>query len=228
MNKNRCRHLRQIAITAERSVRVTWLTVAVLAAVWIFSGEAALAADLTPTESVRSTITEVVKILDDADLRQPVRAAERRQQIERVVKDRVSYEEMGKRALGMPWNELTEDERKEFVSLFVQLLRDTFAGRIDAYAGQQVAYLSEQLEEGYAEVKAKLTGSKTDTLLDFRLADRSGIWLVYDVVIDGASVVGNYHAQFTSIMRDLSYAGLISRMKERTLLVKTFETGTDR
>lgn len=224
MNRNKCRHLQHNAGMVEPA-GIMW---AGLVALMILSGHGASAAELTPTESVRTTITDVVKILDDAELKQPERAAERRQQIEQVVKNRVSYEEMGRRALGMPWNDLTEEERKEFVGLFVQLLRDTFAGRIDAYAGQQVAYLSEQLSEGYAEVRAKLTGSKTDTSLDFRLADRSGTWRVYDVVIDGASVVGNYHAQFTSIIRDLSYAGLISRMKERTLLVKTFETDTDR
>jgi phospholipid transport system substrate-binding protein len=122
--------------------------------------------------------------------------------------------------------DLTDSERQEFVGLFVQLLRDTFAGRIDEYTGEKVLYLSEAREERYAEVKTKLTGRKTDTLLDFRLANRLGDWLVYDVVIDGASIVGNYHAQFTSIIRDLSYAGLVNRMKERTLVVKAFETTT--
>jgi phospholipid transport system substrate-binding protein len=136
----------------------------------------------------------------------------------------VSYEEMAKRALGVPWMELTDSERQEFVSLFVQLLRDTFASRIDAYTGEQVFYLSEQLEDQFAEVKTKLADQKTDTLLDFRLANRLGNWLVYDVVIDGVSVTGNYHAQFTSIIRDLSYGGLVNRMKEKTLIVKAFET----
>jgi phospholipid transport system substrate-binding protein len=103
---------------------------------------------------------------------------------------------------------------------------DTFAGRIDEYTGEQVLYLSEQLQERCAEVKTKLAGNKIDTLLDFRLANQRGNWLVYDVVIDGASIVGNYHAQFTSIIRDLSYAGLVKRMKEKTLVAKAFETTT--
>ena len=133
---------------------------------------------------------------------------------------------MAKRALGVPWMELTDSERQEFVGLFVQLLRDTFAGRIDDYTGEQVFYLSEQLEARFAEVKTKLAGPKTDTFLDFRLSNRFGKWLVYDVVIDGASITGNYHAQFTSIIRDLSYAGLVNRMKEKTLIVKAFETTT--
>lgn len=195
-----------------------------LVALLVLGGAGLASAEPTPTESVKGTIADVVRILDNAELKEPGRAAERRRQIEHVVRDRVSYEEMAKRALGQPWPELTNIQRKEFVALFVQLLRDTFAGRIDEYTGEQVLYLSEQQEEQFAEVKTKLTGDKTDTLLDFRLANRFGNWLVYDVVIDGASIVGNYHAQFTSIIRDLTYPGLVKRMKEKTLVVKAFET----
>jgi phospholipid transport system substrate-binding protein len=200
-----------------------WAVITGLVALLTLPGTGVLAAELTPTESVKSTIAEVVRILDNAEVKQPSRSMERRQMIEQVVRDRVSYEEMAKRALGVPWTDLTDSERREFVDLFVQLLRDTFAGRIDSYAGEQVVYLSEQREEQFAEVKTRLTGTKMDTLLDFRLANRFGNWLVYDVVIDGASLVGNYHAQFTSIIRDLTYAGLVQRMKEKTLVAKAFE-----
>lgn len=184
-------------------------------------------ADQTATESVKSTINEVIHILNSEELKQPGRSVERRQRIEQVIRQRVSYDDMAKRALGWTWIELTNTERQEFVALFVQLLRDTFACRIDNYADEQVLYLSEQREENFAEVKAKLSGLKVDTLLDFRLADKVGHWIVYDVIIDGAGIVGNYHAQFASIIRDHSYAGLVSKMKDKTLVVKAFETTTD-
>jgi phospholipid transport system substrate-binding protein len=171
----------QGSIGSTQRIGSSWTATASLVALLVLTGTGAAAAELTPTEAVKSTIAEVVHILDNAELNQPDRAAERRQRIEQVVRDRVSYEEMAKRALGVPWTELTDSERQEFVQ-------------------------------------------KTDTLLDFRLANRLGNWLVYDVVIDGASIIGNYHAQFTSIIRDLSYAGLVKRMKEKTLVVKAFET----
>jgi len=177
----------------------------------------------TPMESVKSTITEVIRILNRHELKQPSRALERRQEIEQVVRHRVNYEDMAQRALGPTWSGLADAERREFVDLFVQLLRDSFAGKIDAYADTQVLYLSERQEAHMAEVRTKLTGPKLDTLLDFRLADHAGEWLVYDVVIDGASVVSNYRAQFTSIIRDHAYAGLVERMKAKTLVVKSFE-----
>jgi phospholipid transport system substrate-binding protein len=177
----------------------------------------------TPMQSVRTTIEDVVRILDNEELQQPARLTERRQEIERVVRQRVSYEDMAREALGVQWLSLAADERQEFVDLFVQLLRDSFAGKIDAYADEQVQYLSEQQHNHLAEVRTKLSGRKIDTLLDFRMTDREGMWLVYDVVIDGASIVLNYRAQFASIIRDASYAGLVQKMREKTFVVKAFE-----
>ena len=77
-----------------------------------------------------------------------------------------------------------------------------------------------------AEVRTVLTGAKTVTRLDFRLTDRTGEWMVYDVMIDGASIVSNYRAQFASIMRNSSYTDLVERMKEKALVVKAFEQDT--
>jgi phospholipid transport system substrate-binding protein len=181
-------------------------------------------AEQTATESVKSTVDEVISILKSEELKQLGRSVERRQKIEQVIRQRVNYEDMAKRALGWPWTDLTDRERQEFVALFVQLLRDTFACRIDNYDDEQVLYLSEQREENFTEVRAKLSGPKTETLLDFRLVDVFGHWYVQDVVIDGAGIVSNYHAQFASIIRDHSYAGLATKMKEKTLVVKAFET----
>jgi phospholipid transport system substrate-binding protein len=177
----------------------------------------------TPTQSVRGTIEDVIRILTNEQLKQPERLTERRQEIERLIRERVSYEDMAKQALGVQWLSLAASERQEFVDLFVQLLRDSFAGKIDAYVDEQVMYVSEQQNDRFAEVRTKLSGRKTDTLLDFRMIDDDGMWLVYDVVIDGASIVHNYRAQFTSIIRDASYPGLVERMREKTFVVKGFE-----
>lgn len=179
----------------------------------------------TPTESVRSTIEDVIRVLTNEQLKQPDRLAERRQEIERIVRDRVSYEDMAKQSLGLQWLNLEAEERQEFVDLFVQLLRDSFAGKIDTYADEQVVYLSEQRDDRMAEVRTKLAGRKTHSLLNFRLTDRAGTWRVYDVVIDGASLVHNYRAQFARIIRDVSYPGLVKLMREKTLVVKAFEPG---
>ncbi|MDQ1291670.1 MAG: transporter, auxiliary component, putative ATP-dependent toluene efflux transporter [Nitrospirota bacterium] len=194
------------------------------------TGPAAWAADsiATPstgsaTDAVKSTITELLRTLDDPTLKEPDRSDERRQAIERIIMQRVSYEEMAKRSLGTPWAELPETDRREFVELFVQLLRDNFAGRISEHSAAAVSYLSEQQEAHFAEVKTHLKNPKVDTRVDFRLFLHSGEWLVYDVVVDGASIVSNYRAQFTSIIRDVTYVGLVKKMKQNAVAVKLFE-----
>ena len=175
------------------------------------------------TDAVKSTLSELTQILENQE-QQGLGAAEQgRQKIERVIMRRVSYEEMAKRALGTPWSELPETDRREFVELFVQLLRDNFAGRISEHSLAAVSYLGEEHDRHFAEVKTQFKNPKVDTQIDFRLLLQSGDWLVYDVVVDGVSIVSNYRAQFTSIIRDVSYAGLVEKMKQRPVAVKIFE-----
>ena len=179
--------------------------------------------DRSATEAVKSTINKLIQVLDDDTLKQPEQAEERRHEIEEVIRQRVDYEEMAKRTLGTRWSTLSERERREFVGLFVQLLRDTFAGRITEHHDEQVVYLGEHREGAYAEVKTQLKGRKIDTPIEFRMINRAADWRVYDVVIDGASIVSNYRSQFTSIIREVSYVGLIKKMKQKAIAVKVFE-----
>ncbi len=179
--------------------------------------------EVSPTEAVDGTITEVIHILDAEALKLPERSRERREEIERVLRQRINYEQMARRALGPTWADLASTERQEFVDLFVKLLRDTFANRICEYSGEQIRYISERREGGSAEVSTSLIGRKVDTPMVFRLDSQSGDWLVYDIVIDGASIVHNYRAQFTSILREVPFAGLLTKLHHNTVLVKEFE-----
>jgi phospholipid transport system substrate-binding protein len=218
------RGTRQSSIGPTTRLGSTRAVMAVMVALLMLIGATSVSAEQTPTESVKRTIDNVIQILNADALKQPSRSVERRQKIEDIVRQRVSYEDMARLALGRPWIALTDIQRQEFVDLFAQLLRDMFAGTIDDVANAQMRYLSERRKQGFAEVRAKLMGPKIDTLIDFRLADKLGQWSLYDVVFDDASLVGNYHAQFTRIIRDHSYAGLVKKMKEKTLAVKAFET----
>lgn len=156
------------------------------------------------TEAVKGAINDLIQVLDNETLKQPEQAKERRHEIEEVIKRRVDYKEMARRALGAPWSTLSHRDQREFVDLFVQLLRDTFVGRITERTDEQVVYLGELREDAFAEVKARMKGPKIDTPVDFWLIHRAHEWRVYDVVIDGASIVSNYRSQFTSIIRDVS------------------------
>lgn len=192
-----------------------------LVAILVMVPEVQAATDDSPTQAVKSTITELFRILKTQN--EWSRADERRSEIEQIIRRRVSYAEMAKRCLGEPWTDLNIDERREFVDLFVQMLRDALANRMVEYSNERIVYLSEERERDWAKVATRLFGSKTDTSVEFRLTYQSGQWVLYDAVIDGANMVTNYRAQFAAVLREESYAGMVAKMKQRTLVVKVFE-----
>jgi len=167
------------------------------------------------TEAMKSTITEIIRLLEDKELKQPGMAEERRRLLERVAAARFSYTEMAKRSLGAHWRELTDAEREEFTALFQRLLAKTYARTIEGYAGQQVQYLGERRAEDFAEVRTKIVSDKVETPVDFRLLRMRGDWWVYDVVVDGVSVVSNYRGQFARILRSSSYADLMEQLRKK-------------
>jgi len=211
----------RLSLTINHLMKVTLLAATCI--VMMAGSPSPAAAGAEATEAVQGTIAKVMGVLDDERLKGPERVEARRHEVEEIIRQRVDYEEMAKRTLGTQWSSLSHHEQREFVDLFVQLLRDTFAGRITERSDEQVLYLGEQREDTFAEVKTQLKGRKIDTPVDFRLIHRSGDWRVYDVVIDGASIVSNYRSQFTSIIRDVSYQGLVKKMRQKAVAVKVFE-----
>ena len=198
------------------------LSSSVAMSIILFASTAASAA-LTPTETVKETVTAVMDILNDPIYQEPGMADARRVALENVVRDTVNYREMARRSLGITWLALNEPERQRFSELFVQVLRDAVASRVNMYAVANVIYLSEQREGNFAEVRTLFKGDKSDTAVDIRLINQSNRWLMYDAVIDGVRLADNYRSQFVHIMRDGAYAGLIGRLEAMLLIPKTFE-----
>ncbi|MCP9463828.1 MAG: ABC transporter substrate-binding protein [Nitrospira sp.] len=196
-------------------VVLPWLVF--LAAWWV----PALCYAGAPTEAMRATIDEVLRILREEELKQPGRAEERRQMLERVVEARFDYQEMSKRALGASWNTLSDEQKREFVTLFRTLLTNTYADKIETYSGEGVQYLNERLEKEYAEVRTKVLSGKTEIPLDYRLIQKANEWRVYDVVIDGVSLVNNYRGQFAKIIKTSSYDSLVEQLRKKSEQIKS-------
>lgn len=169
-----------------------------------------------PTDAMKSTIDEVLKIVQDKDLKQPGRAEERRQRLEQVVGDRFDYQEMSRRSLGAPWNTVSDKEKEEFVGLFRTLLINSYADKIETYSGEGVQYLNERTEKEYAEVRTKVLTGKVEIPLDYRLINKGDTWRVYDVVVDGISLVNNYRGQFSKILRSGTFADLVEQLRKKS------------
>ena len=196
--------------------RRPWRALAlVAAALWVVSepGEGVAG---PATDQVKGTVDQVLKILNDPTLKGERKLKERRAKIRQVVLQRFGFAEMSKRSLGRYWNERTPQERTEFVGLYTDLLERSYIDRVDGYSGEQVAYLGETLDGNYSEVRSKiLTKKSQEVSIVYRLLMNGANWEVYDVIIEGVSLVNNYRTQFSKIIRTSSYEALVKKMQAK-------------
>jgi phospholipid transport system substrate-binding protein len=169
-----------------------------------------------PTDKVRETTDKIIEIVSDPDLKEPAKDAERRQRIRKSVDELCDWEEMSRRSLGRNWAQRSEQEKKEFVYLFGQLLERTYIDRVEGYSGEKVNYVGERIDGDYAEVDVKvLTKKNVEIPVMYKLRTKDKRWWVYDIVIEGVSLVNNYRTQFNDIMAKSSFEGLLKKLKEK-------------
>ena len=183
----------------------------------------------TPSEAMRTTVSQALAVLQDQELKKPARADERVARLKKIADSCFDYGEMAKRSLGSQWNKLGEKAQQEFVDLFTEFLTATYVEKIHAYSGEEVKFLNERLEGSYAEVKSIMVGKKTEVPLDYRLMKKDGDWKAYDVVVDGISLVQNYRGQFTKILHSSSYEHLVQILRDKIVQynVKTKSADTN-
>ena len=197
-----------------------WTMIGAVLVLQLFMGGLSSAVGGAATELMKGTIDEELKILNDKELKEPGRLEDRRQRLEKVVAARFDYPEMSRRSLGAQWNQLSDKDKQEFVDLFRTLLTNTYADRVETYSGEGVQYLNERTEKEYAEVRTKVLSGKTEIPMDYRLLHKDNDWRVYDVVVDGVSLVNNYRGQFTKILHTSSYPGLVDQLRKKSDKIK--------
>jgi len=169
-----------------------------------------------PADQLFAHIDEVLRILDDAEIRKPAKSQEQRQAIRRIANDIFDFEEISRRSLGRHWQARTATERDEFVQLFGDLLERAYFGRIESYSGEKVAFLGDAIDGDLATVRTKIvTKQGSEIPVDYRMLRRGDRWRAYDVVIEGVSLVANYRAQFDKIIQRTSYQQLVKQVRER-------------
>jgi len=175
-----------------------------------------LAAAGEPTDQVRETVDAVVKILSDKELKNPEKEKERRARIRQTIVKRFDFEEMAKRSLAAHWKDQTPAEKKEFVALYTDLLENRYIRGIERYENEKFVYYDERVDGDYAMVKTKIVDKKgLSTPVEYRIQKKKDKWEVYDIVIEGVSLVNNYRTQFAQIIRSSSYNDLVKRLREK-------------
>lgn len=170
-----------------------------------------------PLVQMKKSVDAILAILNNKQLAQPQHGKEREERIMAVVRDRFDFREMSKLALARHWRGLNESERKHFVDLFAKLLKNTYIGRVRNYSQKEVKvdFKSEEVHGDRALVDSVAIVGNTPTPIDYRMKKEDGKWKVYDVVIEGVSLIGNYRIQFTQIIQREKFAGLLKRIEDK-------------
>ena len=180
------------------------------------TGVASAAGAGVPTEQLRGSVDKVLKLVGDpASRSEPLR--DRRAALRKIADDIFDWEETARRSLGTHWQQRTPAEREEFVQLFAQLLERSYMSKIELYDGEKIGYAGDTIDGNQAVVRTKLVNRHGSEMnVNYKMLRRDGDrWRVYDVEIEGVSLVANYRTQFNNLLRRSSYPDLVRALRAK-------------
>jgi len=167
-----------------------------------------------PTEQLRSRVERVVTILEDPQLK--AKPAARRAALRTAASDIFDFTEITRRSLGRHWQAASQTERDDLVALMTALLERSYLSRIEQYSGERIVFAGETAEADLATVRTRLvTKGGVETPVDYRLYRVGDRWMVYDVNVEGVSLVANYRAQFNKILQTSSPQVLVEKLRAK-------------
>jgi phospholipid transport system substrate-binding protein len=195
----------------------TILAVAALPALFALHAPAAPA---RPTDEVKATADRIIAILRDASLQGDAHKSERRRSMRQALDQRFDWTGIARSSLGRHWSKRSPAEQREFVKLFSEFLQRTYLDKFEVYYTDldRIDYQGEKIIENYASVKAVVTTrEKIDHPVEYRLQQPAPAqaWRIYDVIIEGVSLVNNYRAQFDEIIAKSSYEKLMADLQQK-------------
>jgi phospholipid transport system substrate-binding protein len=168
-----------------------------------------------PTEQLRPTLNVLISILIDPALKGDDHKVERRAKIMEHVRKGFDFREMSQRVIGKEWKTLESEKQDHFQELFTKLLENAYIGKFEGYSGQEIKYLEERLKEDRAIVSTQIENNGQEIPVDYIMIKKEERWMVYDINIEGVSLVRNYMEQFKSILRRDKFDGLVKLLEEK-------------
>jgi len=168
-----------------------------------------------PMDAVKGPVEEVIHILKDPEYSTAPKEV-RQEKIWVEIQNIFNFTEMSKRTLARNWNKFSPDEQKRFTDAFGRLLGNTYINKvIEGFSNESVVYVNQRIEASKALVKTKIVRKTTEIPVDYKLIISEEQWRVYDVNIEGVSLVKNYRSQFNKILRKSTPQELIDRIEEK-------------
>ncbi len=184
------------------------------------------AAAASPTDLLKGPLDQAVLILKDPKYQSddPGLKAEQRDKIWGAVEGTFDFREVSRRALARNWKAFSAEQQHEFATVFAKMLGNIYVARIQTdFADQKIEFADEILHESkpLAIVKTFVISDQNKIPVDYSLKKKEGRWRVYDVKVEGVSLIKNYRTQFNDILRKEKPAQLIERLKTKVAEQKT-------
>ncbi|OQX17964.1 MAG: hypothetical protein BWK80_38795 [Desulfobacteraceae bacterium IS3] len=192
-----------------------WITVLIFAAVSAYAAESP-----GPLVSVQGPIQQGIDLLRDPQYKDPSKREAQRDKIWEIIRQTFDFVELSMRTLAQDWKNFTPQQRKEFTEVFTDLLKNTYIDKIQSeFQNETIQFLTEEkISVDKAVVKTKvIRNGKIEIPMDYSMRLRDGAWKVYDVAIEGVSMVKNYRTQFKDILAKETPAQLITRLKDKVV-----------
>ena len=173
-----------------------------------------------PLDALKTPIQEVIGILDDPKYDDPARRDDQRERVRLATESMFDFDLIAKRATGRyHWqNSFTPQQRQEFTDLFAKFLGNMYLARISGdYKGIRVEYLNQDIDQARkrAKVNTVTSTSDGDIAVDYSMRIKNGHWKIYDVYVEGVSLVQNYQTQFRDLFEKESASQIIDRLKRK-------------
>ena len=169
-----------------------------------------------PLETVKGHVTQVLDVLRDPSLKAESAKKVKKEKIQTIAEKMFDFAELSKRTLAQNWSRFDPDQQKEFVSLYTALLRDTYTNKIMTYTDEKIVFGSEvELTKNTFEVRSTVKRNAGDIPINYRVMLKDGSWRVYDVVIEGVSLINNYRSQFREILANKPPESLLETLRKK-------------
>ena len=169
----------------------------------------------SPTADLQPVLNGVMAILGDQKLKGDEHLVERRQKIMTAIESGFNFREMSKRVLGKTWRTITEQQRDYFTQLMTKLLENVYIGKLEGYSGQTTEFKAEKIKGNRAQVTTIVENEGMHLPVHYIMKESDDHWMVYDINIEGVSLVRNYQEQFKSILRKEKYEGLVKVLEDK-------------
>ena len=181
-------------------------------------------AEENPTKPIQDAVEEILTILRENDDQKWIFT---REKISAIIQKRFDFLEQSRLVLGSYWDERSHEEKEHFIAQFSKLQEHVYLNRLKDYSGETVQFSKQLVKGDKALVFSEIIQQQGEIPMVYRMAKKEGKWLVYDVIIDGVSLVKNYRKQFASIIEKDSYAGLVREMDEKLNKIKVEENSSN-